>query len=133
MQEDRRMKRTVTIISAALLSTALAVPLMAKTALAQAAPITTEYGEHHPYVEGFDGYLDQHPEVREQINHDPHLIDNPEFIENHPELREYMHNHPRAAADFRRHPDRFMHREHVYNRSEARWERRHHERYVDTH
>jgi Spy/CpxP family protein refolding chaperone len=126
------MKRTITIISAALLSTALAVPLIAQTAMAQSAPLNTEYGEHHPYVEGFDGYLDQHREVREQLNHDPHLIDNPAYMANHPDLRDYMHEHQRAAVDFRRHPDRFMHREHVYNRSERRWDW-HHRRYVDTH
>jgi hypothetical protein len=98
---------------------------MAQTARAQAAPVTTEYGEHHPYVEGFDGYLDHHPEVRQQLSQHPHLIDDPAYMANHPELRDYMHDHPHAAADFRRHPDRFMHREHIYNRSEARWERRH--------
>src|SRR5260370_9309061 len=85
-------KRTVKIISGALLSTALAVPLMTQTALAQSAPVTTEYGEHHPYVEGFDGYLDQHREVREQLSRDPHLIDDPAYMANHPELREYMHD-----------------------------------------
>jgi hypothetical protein len=126
------MKRTLTIISAALLSTALAIPLMTQSAMAQAAPVNTEYGEHHPYVEHFDGYLDRHPEVREQLSHDPHLIDNAGYMANHPELREYMHAHPHAAMVFRRHPDRFMHREHVYNRTERRWDRRHGER-VDTH
>jgi hypothetical protein len=123
------MKRTMTIISAALLSTALATPLMARVAMAQAAPVTTEYGEDHPkdhpYVEGFDGYLDRHEEVREQLSRDPHLIDNAGYMANHPELRDYLHDHPRAAMIFRRHPDRFMHREHVYNRSERRWDRRH--------
>ena len=119
------MKRTMTIISAALLSTALATPLMARVAMAQAAPVTTEYGEDHPYVEGFDGYLDRHEEVREQLSRDPHLIDNAGYMAHHPELRDYMRDHPRAAMIFRRHPDRFMHREHVYNRSERRWDRRH--------
>jgi hypothetical protein len=119
------MKRTMTIISAALLSTALATPLMSRVAMAQSAPVTTEYGEDHPYVEGFDGYLDRHEEVREQLRHDPQLIDNRNYMAHHPQLRDYMHDHPRAAMIFRRHPDRFMHREHVYNRSEARWDRRH--------
>src|SRR5579859_252141 len=110
MQEDRStMKRTLTIISAALFTTALAVPVMARSATAQSSPVTTEYREHHPYVEGFDGYLDKHSEVREQLSHDPHLIDHPAYLANHPELRDYMRDHPRAAADFRRHPDRFMH------------------------
>ncbi|MGD0289481.1 MAG: hypothetical protein ABSC63_07505 [Candidatus Binataceae bacterium] len=126
------MKRTLTIISAALFSTALATPLMTPVAMAQTAPVNTEYGEHHRYVEGFDSYLDRHPEVRTQLSHDPHLIDDPAYMASHPELREYLHAHPHAAMAFRRHPDRFMHREHVYNRSERRWDRRHDEP-VDTH
>jgi len=121
-EDDTTMKRTITIISAALLTTALATPLMARPAMAQ---VTTEYGEHHPYVEGFDSYLDKHPDVTQQLSHDPHLIDDPAYMANHPELRDYIREHPRAAADFRRHPDRFMHREHVYNRSERRWRWRH--------
>ena len=66
--------------------------------MAQSAPVTTEYGEHHPYVEGFDGYLDQHPEVREQLSHDPHLIDDPAYMANHPELRDYMHERDIVVA-----------------------------------
>lgn len=119
------MKRTTTIISAAVLGAALACPLLAQRAMAQEPPVNTRYGEHHRYLEGFDGYLDRHPEVREQLSKDPHLIDNPEYLEKHPELRGYMQAHPHAAMAFRRHPDRFMHREHVYNRSERRWDRRH--------
>jgi len=133
MQEVRTtMKRTVTILSAALLGTALAVPLMARPALAQAAPVTTGYGEHHPYVQSFDGYLDRHPDVSRQLSHDPRLIDDPAYLAKHPELRDYLRDHPRVAASFRRHPDRFMHREHIYDHKEARWDR-HHDRYVDSH
>jgi hypothetical protein len=122
------MKRTLTILSAALLTTALATPLMAQPV----PPVTTEYGEHHPNVETFDSYLDTHPDVRHQLNENPHLIDNPKYIANHPDLQSYMQEHPRAAEAFRRHPYRFEHREHVYNRTERRWDRRHHVP-VDTH
>lgn len=50
------MKRTLTILSAALLTTALVTPLMAQPV----PPINTGYGEHHPNVEAFDSYLDAH-------------------------------------------------------------------------
>jgi hypothetical protein len=114
------MKRSLTLISAGLL-----VAAMAATGVAQEGPPTTPYRAHHQYVEGFDGYLDNHPDVRSELSAHPHLIDNPEYMAKHPELRDYMHDHPQAAATFRRHPDAFINREHVYNRSERRWDRRH--------
>jgi hypothetical protein len=115
------MKRTLTILSAALLTTALATPLMAQPV----PPVTTEYGEHHRNVETFDSYLDAHPDVRHQLNENPHLIDDPNYIAKHPELHTFMQQNPQAAEAFRRHPYRFEHREHVYNRTERRWDRRH--------
>ncbi|HEX3409965.1 MAG TPA: hypothetical protein VHS07_06765 [Candidatus Binataceae bacterium] len=119
------IKGSFAISTSLLGAMALAALSLSSTALAQSAPVNTVYGQHHPNVEGFDNYLDQHPDVRQQLSRNPHLIDNPEYLANHPELRDYMHEHPRAATAFRRHPDRFMHREHVYNRSERRWDRRH--------
>ena len=53
------MKRTLIALSAALLTTALATPLMAQPA----PPVNTEYGQHHQNVESFDSYLDAHPEA----------------------------------------------------------------------
>ncbi len=61
-----------------------------------------------------NGYLDEHPEVTEQLCHDPHLVDNPQFMAAHPGLIEYFHNHPEIRAEIRNHPDRFMAREHYY-------------------
>lgn len=122
------MKRTLTILSAALLTTALATPLMAQPA----PPINTEYGQHHQNVEGFDSYLDTHPEERKQLSENPHLIDNPTYMSRHPDLQGYMQQHPDEAHAFHRHPYAFEHREHVYNRSERRYERHHHMA-VDTH
>ncbi len=119
------MKRTLTTISAVLLSAALSVPLIAQAQPMDYPPVNTGYGEHHPYVEGFDGYLDNHPDVRAELARNPRLIDDPAYMANHPELRDYMHNHPREAQAYRSHPDRFMHREHVYNRSERRWDWHH--------
>lgn len=116
------MKRTLTLLSAAIMTTALATPLMAQPV----PPINTRYGAHHPNVETFDAYLDAHPEQREQLSKNPRLIDDPKYVANHPDLQAFMHQHPDAAHAFRRHPYVFEHREHVYNRSEKRWDRRHH-------
>ena len=125
------MKRTLTIFSAALLTVAIAAPLRAQ--VPPPVPVNTAYGAHHPDVEGFDRL--PRPASRGdrgELSKDPRLIDDPAYMAKHPELRDYMHEHPREAAAFRRHPDRFMHREHVYNRSVRRWDQ-HHEHYVETH
>jgi hypothetical protein len=118
MQEDyAAMKRTLTIISAGLLAAVIAGPAMAQ----MAPPVTTGYGEHHQYVAGFDNYLDRHPDVNAELSRNPRLIDDPAYLANHPELHAYLHAHPNEAMAFRSHPDRFMHREHVYNRTERHW------------
>jgi hypothetical protein len=114
------MRRTVTIVSATLLTAALAAPAMAQT-----PPINTNYGEHHQNVENFDGYLDQHQQEREEQHKNPELIDNPKYLAKHPDLNQYMQQNPQAAKAFKRHPYVFEHREHVYNRSEERYEKRH--------
>ena len=46
-----------------------------------------------------NGYLDEHPEVAEQLGHDPRLVDNPRFLANHPGLDEYFKNHPEVRSD----------------------------------
>ena len=121
------MKRQALLLSAAaLVAGALALP-----AFAQENP-NTAYGQHHQYVERFDNYLDAHPEVSQDLRKNPHLIDGPAFIAHHPELHTYLEKHPHVREAFRRHPDRFMHREHRYEMSENRWDKRH-DRRVDNH
>jgi hypothetical protein len=119
------MKRLVTLASAVAMGIALAAPAKAQEGGPAGMAPPTEYGEHHGYVRDFDRYLDRHPDVAKQLSANPHLIDNQQYLSQHPELREWMQRHPRAADAFRDHPDRFMHREHLYNRSEAGWEERH--------
>jgi len=67
-------------------------------------------------VANFDnGYLDEHPEVAEQLAHDPHLADNPQFLATHPGLDGYLSNHAEVRDDLLHHPDRFMTREGYYD------------------
>ena len=67
-------------------------------------------------VSRFDnGYLDEHPEVAQQLAHDPRLVDNPRFLATHPGLDEYFKNHPQVRSDLQSHPDRFMAREGYYD------------------
>ena len=69
---------------------------------------------------------------RKQLSKNPALIDNPTYVAHHPDLQRFMQQHPDETHAFHRHPYAFEHREHVYNRSERRYERHHHMA-VDTH
>jgi hypothetical protein len=74
------------------------------------------YGITRGEVGRFDsGYLDEHPEVAEQLAHDPRLVDNPQFLATHPGLDEYFRNHPEIRTELQEHPDRFMTREGYYD------------------
>ena len=74
------------------------------------------YGITHGEVARFDhGYLDEHPEVAEQLARDPRLVDNPEFLATHPGLDEYFKNHPEIRSELQHHPDHFMAREGYYD------------------
>lgn len=119
------MKRLVAVASAVVLGVALAAPAMAQ----MGGPVPggmapqTVYGKQHPYVRGFDSYLDQHPNVARDLSKNPHLVDSGRYLAMHPDMGAWLRRHPRAAREFRRHPDRFMSREHRYNRGENRRER----------
>jgi len=60
-------------------------------------------------VERFDrGYLDEHPEVADQLAHNPGLADNQQYLAAHPGLDDYMKAHPQVRQDLIDHPKRFM-------------------------
>src|ERR1700722_5701910 len=74
------------------------------------------YGITHTEIARFDGgYLDEHPDVTQQLCRDPRLVDNPQFLATHPGLDEYFRNHPEIRTELQEHPDRFMAREHYYD------------------
>jgi hypothetical protein len=70
----------------------------------------------HPLA-NTDRYLDQHPEVSQQLNKDPRLIDNRQYIDNHPGLHEFLETHPDARRQWQSHPYRFTAREDRYDRN----------------
>ena len=88
-----RKKMTFATLAASVLAGAIG-----SVALAQSTPLTR-----------FDnGYLDEHPEVAQQLSAHPALVDNPQFMATHPGLREYFAQHPAVRANFKEHPYRFM-------------------------
>jgi len=83
-----------------------------------------------------NGYLDEHPEVAQQLGRDPRLVDNPQFLATHPGLDEYFDHHPEVRTELQSHPDRFMAREGYYD-SHHDWHYGHPlattDRYMDSH
>ncbi|GEM_PF-465019 len=66
------------------------------------------------------GYLDEHPEVAQQLADNPRLADNPQFLASHPGLDDYLAAHPEVRKDLQTHPYRFMNREAGYEQYEDR-------------
>src|SRR5258708_7966739 len=66
-------------------------------------------GQSAGAVARFDqGYLDQHPEVAQQLAGRPGLVDNPQYLANHPGLDAYLAAHPIVRTELQTHPNRFM-------------------------
>jgi GrpB-like predicted nucleotidyltransferase (UPF0157 family) len=65
-----------------------------------------------------DRFLDDHPEIGEQLRKDPSLIRNEEFVEKHPALQDYLRDHPGVREQFSEHPNAFMRQEERFDRRE---------------
>lgn len=62
----------------------------------------------------FNMFLNQHPELAEQVQKDPSLMDNREFVENHPALQEFMERHPEIREEIKENANAFMRQEDRY-------------------
>jgi hypothetical protein len=65
----------------------------------------------------FDNFLDNHPEVAQDLRKDPSLVNNQEFLGRHPELQQYLQQHPEIHEKLSQKPNAFM-------RDEDRFDRR---------
>jgi len=70
-------------------------------------------------LKNFDQFLDQHPEVAEQLRKNPSLINKEDYLEKHPELQEWMKNHPAAREELKENPRAFMKREKRFEKHEG--------------
>jgi len=93
------MKRSLSAMAGILLGGTLASIAMAQT--------PTE-------ITNFNGYLDNHPAVAQQLAANPSLANNPQFLGNHPGLQNFLNNHPGVSSSLRSAPGQFMYREGHY-------------------
>jgi hypothetical protein len=68
----------------------------------------------------FDRFMDSHREIAEQLRKDPSLVKNEDFVRDHRDLQEYLQQHPGVREEMSENPDRFMHQEQRFDRSEDR-------------
>jgi hypothetical protein len=71
----------------------------------------------------FDGFLDKHREISEQIRKNPSLVNNPDFVKNHPALETYLQNNPGVRQEIRENPNAFMQQEARYDQQEGGFDR----------
>jgi hypothetical protein len=59
----------------------------------------------------FNRFLENHPEIAEQLRKDPSLADNRMFLDNHPALKTYLQDNPGARGQLQSNPSAFMRQE----------------------
>lgn len=101
-------------------------------ALAQSAP-AQDNDTTVQQLASFDGFMDGHPEIAEQLRKDPSLVKNREFVEQHPALHEYLQAHPGVQEEIGENPARFMHQERGFERQETRKELVNLDAFLDSH
>jgi hypothetical protein len=75
-----------------------------------------------PQLASLDRFLDDHPEIAEQLRKDPSLVDNKKFVADHPALQAYLQQHSDLRQEIDAHPDAFMRQEDRFDRREDRRE-----------
>jgi hypothetical protein len=75
------------------------------------------------HVAVFDGFLDRHTELAEQLRKDPSLVNNQEFVESHPALQQFLRDNPGIGTEINENPRAFMHEEERFDRNDDRFNR----------
>ena len=116
------MKRTGLTTRYWLATLALTTLIWAAPGRAQSPSTTPQNGDDlvRWQLAGFDQFLDNHPEVSEQLRKNPSLVDDQQFVESHPALQQYLQQHPEIRTAIEQNPRLVMHQEQGYERTEDR-------------
>jgi hypothetical protein len=68
-------------------------------------------------VASFDGFLDSHREIAEQLRKQPSLADNKQFLKDHPALQSYLQQNPSVRERLEQNPNAFMSQEAYWEHS----------------
>jgi hypothetical protein len=58
-----------------------------------------------------DRFMDNHPEIAEQLHKNPSLVNNKEFVDGHPALQQFLASHPGVDEEYRENPNALMKQE----------------------
>ena len=133
METNRKMHWHLSLLFGALVLTlmvSVALPTNAQTSQAQqqerpiptpVQPVGTPPPPRSPNnditqqeLANMNNFLDNHPEIAEQLRKDPSLIDNKRFVDSHPELQQFLQTHGEIKEEFMENPGLFMHDEKRY-------------------
>jgi hypothetical protein len=70
-------------------------------------------------VSNFDRFLDNHPDIEQQLETKPSLVNDAGYVRSQPDLQDYLNAHPRIKAELQENPDYFMRRENRFERTRA--------------
>jgi hypothetical protein len=59
-------------------------------------------------LQAFDQFLDQHPNIAQDLNKNPQLVNDPNYVSNHPELNQFLKQHPDLKDRLQDNPAAFM-------------------------
>lgn len=65
-----------------------------------------------------DRFMDNHPEIAEQLRKNPSLVDDKRFVNSHPELQQFLDQHPGVREEYKENPNAFMRDEQRFDRRE---------------
>ncbi len=96
------------------------IPLITTAQNTPAAVQPSDHDTTRAELRKFDGFLDSHPEVAEQLRKNPKLINNPKYIASHPQLHDFLEDHPRVREEIKENPRAFMNRERHFEKTEGK-------------
>ncbi len=93
------MKRMITIMAAALITIASAVPVFAQGMFPNG--MYPGGNANAQYDADFQRFLNNHPNEARELQANPNLINNQTWINKHPSLHTYLENHPNVRRTVR--------------------------------
>lgn len=94
----------------------IGTPVRAQTSQVD-SPVQQSTDSRRDQPAQFDRFLDNHPEIAEQVRKDPSLTDSPKFVKDHPALQKFLQDNPDIRAQLRQDPKAFLHQEDRFDRN----------------
>jgi hypothetical protein len=68
-------------------------------------------------LQNFDGFLDKHPNIEQDLKKNPKLLTDTSYLSAHPELKQFLDTHPGVRTEASENPQGFMNRETRFDRA----------------